>query len=232
VPRILDTYEAYHELLSPWPELEATLHITLPDLQGPLDIVEQLVGADLFIDMIERPELAARAFMRAAKLQVACARLFSPMTQDGPSGFTHQHGFLVKGDILIRDDSAVMISPELYRELVAPADEFVLRAMGGGGIHSCGRIWHAVPDMLALPSITSFDFGQSFMNDINGLYSLAKQKRIPFLRVQPTRKELLDGSILERFPTGVSLYYPAASAGEARELLKGYLRACVPGGKA
>ncbi len=222
IPRVLETYGTYRDLLGLYPGLKSALHITLPDLQGPLDTVEQLLGADLFVDMLERPELAARAFQRTAELQVACARLFEPYVQDGPGGYAHQHGFMIKGKVLIRCDSAVMISPQLYEDLVAPADDLVLSALGGGGIHSCGRIGHAVPAMLALESIRCFDFGQSFMNEVDGLYALARQRRIPFIRVQPTRGELETGTILERFPTGVSLLYEAESMEDAKVIFAGY----------
>lgn len=227
MPRVLETYEAYRELLALWPELAAAIRITLPDLQGPLDTVEMLRGADLFIDLLDRPELAAAALRRAAEIQVACARLLESLTRESPAGHSHQHGFLVRGNILIRCDSGVMISPELYREVVAPADESLLSELGGGGMHSCGRIGHAVPAMLELPSILCLDFGQSFMNDIDALYPLARARRIPFLRVQPTPAELADGSILRRFPTGVSLHCPVASAREARELFDAYTKSAA-----
>lgn len=223
VPRVLETYQAYQELLAPYPELASALKITLPDLQGPLDTVEQLTGEELLVELLENPQLAARAFMRAAELQLACARLLAPFTSDGPEGFSHQHGFLVKGQILIRCDSAVMISPELYRDLVAPADEFVLSELGGGGLHSCGRIGHAVPEMLKLPSLASFDFGQSSMNDVDSLYSLARERRIPFLRVEADKEELSNGSILRRFPTGVSLHCRVESLEEALSTFNSYL---------
>ena len=222
IPRVLETYGAYWDLLSPYPGLQSALQLTLPDLQGPLDTVEQLLGADLFVDMLERPELAARAFQRTAELQVACARLFEPFVRDGPDGYAHQHGFMIKGRILIRCDSAVMISPQLYHDLVAPTDELVLSALGGGGIHSCGRIGHAVPAMLGLESIRCFDFGQSFMNEVDDLYALARQRRIPFIRVQPTREELETGTILERFPSGVSLLYEAESLEDAKKIFARY----------
>ncbi|MEI6386299.1 MAG: hypothetical protein WCQ50_06680 [Spirochaetota bacterium] len=232
VPRVLETYLAYQELLAPYLEQASALRITLPDLQGPLDTVEQLCGEELFVELLENPQQAARAFMRAAELQVAGARLFAPFTNDGPAGFSHQHGFLVKGGILIRCDSAVMISPELYRDLVAPADEFVLSELGGGGLHSCGRIGHSVPEMLKLPSLCSFDFGQSSMNDVDSLYKLARERRIPFLRVEADKEELTSGAILRRFPTGVSLHCKVVSLEEATSIFDRYLESTARVGTA
>ncbi len=229
MPRAIETYQAYEDLLSPWPELRDAVAVTLPDLQGPLDTVEQLLGADLLVDMLDRPGLVRRALMRAAEIQIACARILSPFTRDGPAGFCHQHGFLVRGGVLIRCDAAVLISPELYSDLVAPCDEAVLAALGGGGLHSCGSIGHALPAMLDLPSILCFDFGQSWMNDPDALYPLARERRIPFLRIRPRRDELVDGSILRRFPTGVSLHMPARDARDARDLFRAYRNAAALG---
>ncbi len=230
MPRVVETFEAYRELLAPWPDLAGAIRITLPDLQGPLDTVEMLAGADLFIDLLDRPELAAAALRRVAEIQVACARFLARFTRDGPEGHSHQHGFLLRGGILVRCDAAVMISSELYRNIVAPADEYVLSSLGGGGMHSCGRIGHAVPAMLDLTSIRSLDFGQSYMNDLDALYPQARARGVPFLRVQPEPAELADGSIVRRFPTGVSLYRPVASEDEARRLFSAYVEATASGG--
>jgi len=227
VSRVLETYEAYRRYLDPYPELRSAVSITLPDLQGPLDTVEQLAGESLLVSMLSDPDAAARALQRTADIQIACAELFSPLVREGRPGYSHQHGFLLRGNVLIRCDSAVMISPGLYAQLIGPADEKVLAALGGGGIHSCGRIGHAMPRMLELPSLRCFDFGQSEMNDIDGLYRAAAERRIPLLRIHPTREELETGSILRRFPTGVSLSFRAASLDDAERLFDRYLTAAA-----
>jgi hypothetical protein len=224
IPRVLETYAAFRELLAPYPEVAAGLQTTLPDLQGPLDTVEQLLGADLFTEMVDRPDLVRAALRRTAEIQISCFRLFAPYATERVSGYSHQHGFLVVGGILIRDDSTVMLSPGMYRDLVAPADEAVLSAVGGGGIHSCGRVEHAVPEMLALASVRCIDFGQAWMNDVDRLYGPASEQGIPFLRVRPTREELETASVLDRFPTGVALSFPADSSEDARGLFDAYLR--------
>lgn len=280
MPRILDTFAAFRALLEPWPELATAIRMTLPDLQGPLDTAEQLMGADLFMEMMDRPGLARDALVSVARIQADCAAILRPLTRDfagegttaggstggglmggsstgvppavgtpaarpltaasgatpaipgtrsstpakgAPGGdFTHQHGFLVRGGILVRCDSAVMICSELYRDVVAEADEVVLAASGGGGLHSCGRVAHVVQAMLELPSIQCFDFGQSELNPMDELYALAREKRIPFLRVLAAPEELMSGSILKRFPTGVSLRCPVGSLDEARQVFRQY----------
>jgi len=197
--------------------------ITFPDLQGPLDTVEQLACESLLLSMLFDPDASFRALNRAADLQIACANLFTSYIQDGSLGYTHQHGFLIRGNILIRCDSAVMTSSDLYAELVDPMDEKVLASLEGRGIHSCGMIGHAVPRMLELPSLRCIDLGQSEMNDIDELYKQAAGRRIPLLRIHPSLKEVERGTICRRFSTGVSLHFRAESIQDAKRIFNSYV---------
>ena len=46
----------------------------------------------------------------------------------------------VKGRLLVRDDSAViMISPKMYAELIRPFNERLADTLGGVGVHFCGN---------------------------------------------------------------------------------------------
>jgi hypothetical protein len=115
-----------------------------------------------------------------------------------------------------------MISTEMYTGQVAAYDEFVLKGMRGGGVHSCGRIDFNIPEIFRLNSIKCFDFGQSYLNDLDSVYSIAKERKIALIRIRVQRDELLSGAIKERFPTGVSLVYNAGSFEEARSVSKLY----------
>jgi hypothetical protein len=134
---------------------------------------------------------------------------------------------MIRGGVLIRDDTAILISPELYRRLIAPHDAFVLRELGGGGVHCCGVVARHAPAFLDVPGLNCFDFGQAELNDVNAIYRLAQPRKIALIRVWASESELLSGRILERFPTGVSLRHRAASAAAARRVMEGYLRACA-----
>jgi hypothetical protein len=103
----------------------------------------------------------------------------------------------------------------MYSEQVAPHDEYVLKEMGGGGVHSCGKIDFNIPPVFDLPSLRCFDFGQSNMNDLDKVYDLAKEKKIPLIRIRVNRDDLLSGKPTLKFPTGVSLIYEARSFDEA-----------------
>lgn len=216
--RLIQTYEYFNEVLSKYPVLNSSIKIVLPDLQGPVDTLEMLRGSELFTDFITNPEIVHDLLNLMSTAQIGLAKHLQQFTSNHPEGFSFQHAMLIKGNILIRDDSVIMISPEMYREQVAVHDEKVLNAMEGGGIHSCGKIDYCLKEILKLPSIKCFDFGQSYLNDVEGSYSMAKERKIPLIRVQVSKKDLIDAKVKDLYPTGISLIYPAVSYEEAKEV--------------
>lgn len=135
-PNITERYRFYCDILSDYPNLQKCIKIVLPDLQGPLDSLELLRGSEIYSDFILDPELVENGLRLMSKAQVGFAKYLRPMISDDSDGFSHQHAVGVKGNILIRNDSAIMISPEMYASQIAHFDEFVLKELGGGGVHS------------------------------------------------------------------------------------------------
>lgn len=203
IPRVVETLQFYAETLSAWPELKESIRIVLPDLQGPFDNLELIGGSEVFLRMATEPVMLDRALHTLASAQVNLAEYLTPWITDGPRGFCHQHAVGLKGSILLRNDSCIMVSAERYRDQIAPHDEHVLNALGGGGIHSCGRIEHLVDEFLKLPSLRSLDFGQAEMNDVDAIYRKAADRKIALIRVATNRSDLESGKAAEQFPTGV-----------------------------
>ncbi len=221
-PRVIQTYQCYHELLANYPKLQQVIAITLPDLQGPFDNAELLCGSDIFLDLYDRPETVNAVLASMARAQVGFARRLKPLIQEKLEGFFHQHAMMMAGNILIRNDSPIMMSAQMYRELIAPHDAFVLREMDGGGIHSCGNIIHLAESYLEVPRIAVLDLGQAAMNDLDALYIHARMHNIPLNRLEVPEQQLLSGEVLKRFPTGVVLRHHAASLEAAKEIFKKY----------
>ena len=218
----------YREVLSGYGTLSRAVKITLPDLQGPLDNAAMLRGSDLLTDAFLDPPFFAAALDRMATAQIALAERFGPLTLNEPEDHVHQHGVMVRGGVLIRNDSTVMISPGMYAEQVGPHDRRVMQAVGGGSIHSCGSIDHVVGEYLAHPVLRSLDYGQSKMNAVDEHYLLARERRVALLRVEVDRDELVTGAVCRRFPTGVALLYNAESAEDARRTMQSYIASTGP----
>ena len=132
---------------------------------------------------------------------------------------------MLKGNTLIRDDTSTLISPKMYRDLVTPYNARVLGAVGGGCIHSCGSIENHADAFLEVPHVSSIDFGQPELNDVDRIYARASELKVPLIRVNADREELLTGSVLERFPTGVLLVHQADSVAEASRVMETYKEA-------
>jgi hypothetical protein len=224
-PRVTERYQFYRTMLAAYSGLAGIIKLVLPDLQGPMDTVELLRGSELYIDFYQSQELAAQALTAVAAAQIGFARHLAPYVTDGSPGWTHQHGFMVRGPVLLRVDSAIMLSSRMYREQIAPHDERVLRELGGGGLHTCGNVSHIAAEYLDVPSAQCLDLGQPGLNDVDRLYALARKRRIPLLRVSVDESELTSGLVLRRFPTGVSLLHPAKSLEDARRIMRAYLQA-------
>ena len=225
VARAVEFMEYYHAKLSEFPPLDQIIKITIPDLQGPLDNSGLLRGSEIFLDIVTDPELFALALGRVAEVQIDLWKLFNRHTKNEVEKQTHQHGVAISGNILLRNDSTILVSPDRYIEAIGPWDQHVLAAVGGGAIHSCGSFEHQVKPFLDLPSIKALDFGESEKNDVDLIYEMASTRKIPLLRIRVSREELVKGDVTKRFPTGVVLIHDAGSPQEARRTMEGYFAA-------
>jgi hypothetical protein len=224
-PRVVERCQFYHSVLSDYPELKRYIQVVLPDLQGPFDSLELVVGSNLFAELYTEEDLIHQALQAMATAQIGFAQHLEPYLSDGSDRFSYQHATMIKGRILLRNDTVIMMLPEMYCRLVAPHDERVLRELGGGGVHSCGQVDAHLPAFLELPSLRCLDLGQPELNDVDTLYSQLKRRRTPLTRLKVSRDDLITARIMDRFPTGISLLYEADSVLDAKETLKAYLKA-------
>lgn len=147
------------------PLLERHLHIYHPDLQGPMDALEMAWGSECFTAFVEEPDLV-HAILRTMTDAYAQAIVdWDAVVPDRHPGWCAHWGFLHRGHIMLRDDSAMNLSPRMFRDLVAPYDGDLLRRLGGGAMHACGRVGHFLPEATALHGMHAFNFGQMTMND-------------------------------------------------------------------
>ena len=220
--KVVNTYQRFNEILSDYPNVQRCVTTVSPDMQGPIDTLEMLRGNSLFTDFYERPEMVNEALSLLAKAQVGFARHIEKFITDNSPDYSHEHMLVILGKILVKDDISIMISPEMYREQIRPHDEFVLRELGGGGIHFCGKGEHLLPHMFELEPLKCIDFGQPEMNDVDAIYQMAKERKIGLVRIRLPEEQLLSKDIHRRFPTGVSLFHTAKSFEEAKRIVSAH----------
>ena len=221
-PRVVERYRFYRDALAEYPPLDTLIRRVLPDLQGPIDTAELLRGGEIFVDMYESPHELSALLSVVATAQIGFARHLRPYLSDGPDGYSHQHGLMLPGNILIRGDTSIMVSPQMYQEHIAPHDSRVLTELGGGGMHCCGDFRHLLPPFSELSGLRCIDFGQPEMNDLDAVYAEARRGKIALVRASVANEELVSGAVLDRFPTGVALKQKVESRVQAQEIMSAY----------
>ncbi len=218
------TLQFYRHKLGEYPPCDEAIQISMPDLQGPFDTAEQLWGADIYLSFYDRPELLQQLQAQIAEATVALAEAFRPYAVDrlGPLATT-QHGYQIPGQIMIRNDSAIMLSADIYAEYVREYDAQVLEAIGGGTIHFCGDGGHLVPPMLEIADMHGLDLGQSYLvSELDEIYAQCRTRQVSVVNIRSERADLISGAAQRDFPTGAVIVYLAEDLEDAREVIRCY----------
>jgi hypothetical protein len=231
IPRVSQFYEYFKQIISEYPTVEKCVAVIMPDLQGPFDTAAFLWGSDIFLALYTEEELTNRLLAAIAKTQV---RLHDHLRQWVgrellPKGYSQQHGLMISGNILIRCDSNLMISPEMFKKHIFPWDEYVVKNVGGGSFHSCGKWDHNVPAVLESEQFGTIDFGmnQSQYNDIETHYKAAVKYKKHFNQINTNEEDIVSGKVLKKFPTGATLVYSTNGIESAKCLMETYRKHTV-----
>ncbi len=227
LPRALEHYAYFRHLLAGYPKCEQAFQLTLPDLQGPFDIAELLWGSDIFLALYDAPELVDALLRKITDTLLAvygCVQTY--VREDIRPDGQYQHATGVKGKLLIRSDtSVIMVAPPMYADMILPHDARLAQALGGAGIHFCGDGSRQIDTLLTMPGLQSLDFGQSFMMDMDAIYAKAREQQIALARVQLRDDRQTAGALLKRFPTGVNLMREVSSVAQAQRAWAQYVKA-------
>lgn len=193
-PLARDIGRAFVACVAPRPKLARHIHIYHPDLQGPMDALEMVWGSECFTAFADEPELAhALLGLITATYERAMAD-WDAIVPDRDPGYCAHWSLLHRGHIMLRDDSAMNLSPRMFRELIAPYDGRLLGACGGGAMHACGRTGHYLGQATALAGIHGFNFGQPEMNDPRVIQRETVDKGVPIVGLGEARWRELEAA--------------------------------------
>ncbi len=218
VPVVIETLQYYRDALARHPVCLAEIPISLPDLQGPMDTAEQLWGSGIYLAFYDDPDLVDRLLGRIVGATVAAWALLHPYTSANrlePMAHT-QHGYQVPGRLLVRNDSAILLSPRAYAQAVRPHDAALLAGVGGGSIHFCGNGAHLVKEMLAIRDLRGLDTGQPEQMDVAAVHGLCSEQRLALTHLMPSRDDLVTGAARRRRQSPVSAARATATGGSPR----------------
>jgi len=192
--KVFDTARYFIEITKPYPKIKKYIRIYHPDLQGPMDICELLWGSRLFLDIYDNPELVHQLLDLITQTYIRFMEEWVKIVPFGNEYNTHW-GMLHKGNIMLRDDSAMNFSPAMFDEFVRPYDQTLLNRLGGGAIHFCGRGDHYIAGMSQMTGVYAINLSQPQCNDMEKIYQNTVDKGIKLIgfNKQYAEKALQEG---------------------------------------
>lgn len=141
--RLIETYDYYAQVLCKWPNLNRCIQFCHADLQGPFDVLHMMAGSELFYAMYDEPELVHQCLSIITDTYIALMKRMLPLVKTDLTQDNYHWGTIYPGKALLREDTAVLLSKELYREFLKPYNERIAAALGGISIHYCGadQVW-------------------------------------------------------------------------------------------
>lgn len=176
--------ELCRETFRAYPKIEKYVKVYHPDVQGPLDICELLWGGEMFYEMYDDPDFVHEVLSLITETYAAFLdqwyEIIPKNTEMNPH-WTNWAYLWHRGTILLRDDSAMNLSPEFYREFAAPYDSRLLERFGGGCIHFCGRGDHYIDTVSEMKGLYAINMSQPHLNDMEKIFRHTVDKGIKVL---------------------------------------------------
>jgi hypothetical protein len=90
-----------------------------------------------------------------------------------PLGWATHWGMMHAGKIMMRTDSGMNFSPNMYEEFFRPYDQRLLNELGGGAVHFCGRGSHYIASMCSMDRMYAIQLSQPHLNEMETIIRIA-----------------------------------------------------------
>lgn len=179
--KVFEFGEMVKEVFSKYPRINKYVEVFHPDTQGPLDICELLWGSEMFYGMYDEPELVHALLQLVTDTYTDFLNKWHELYPRNSEMNCHWVFLRHRGSILIRNDSAMNLSPDFYEEFAAPYDGELLKRFDGGVIHFCGRGDHYIEKLSSLDKLYGINMSQPHLNDMEKIYRNTVDKGIKIL---------------------------------------------------
>ncbi len=175
----LDTFKNY-------PKTQKYVSVYHPDAQGPLDICELLWGSDMFYALYDDPDFVHSLLKLITETYIKFMEKWYTLYPQTKDWTNHWTNCVYQGKLMIRNDSAMNLSPEMYDEFAKPYDAQLLKHFGGGAIHFCGRGDHYIKTMSEIPNLFAINMSQPHLNNMETIYQNTIDKGIQIVGLSKT----------------------------------------------
>jgi len=178
--RVFAMGQIFRLIMREYPNIHSHVHVYHPDFQSPIDTCELVWGSEVMVAFYEQPERVHRFLDLITETYIDAIRRWSAIHPFSPDMNAHWN-LMHKGNIVLRTDSGMNLSPSMYDEFIKPYEQRCLDACGGGPIHFCGRGDHFIASMSELRGLTGINMSQPHLNDMEVVYQHTVDKGIPLL---------------------------------------------------
>ena len=178
--QVMEMGRRYAAIAREYPKIGKHVYIYHPDLQGPMDICEVIWGSTIFYAIYDEPGLVKELLELACATYSAFMREWLKIVPFHPGGNAHW-GLYHRGNIMLRDDSAMNFSPGMFDEFIRPYDQRLLDEFGGGAIHFCGKGSHYISRMAEIRGLFAVNLSQPEYNDMETVYRHTVDKGLKLL---------------------------------------------------
>jgi hypothetical protein len=192
--RTLDMAERFNAILASRPNLSRHIHQYHPDLQGPMDVCEVLWGSSLFIDIIDHPDVVHALLSLITDTYIRFMTAWLAIVPSRTPYAVHW-SMLHRGQIMLRNDSAMNFSPAMYDEFIRPYNQRLLDTFGGGADHFCGRGDHTIASATSTPHLYAVQLSQPHLNDMETILRHTVDRGIKLIGLDrdPAERALASG---------------------------------------
>ena len=178
--RIWETEAYFQETLARYPRLSQTVRIGCPDAQGPFNTAVNIAGVNVYYLVNDNPDLVHHLMRFSTDLYLAVIRQHKQHMAE-PMEVGYSFSYKIRGGGRMSDDSAVMMSGDMYREFVKPYNAEACQTTKGALLHFCGRGDQFFEHMTDTSGVTAIQFGNPEMQDFTARYEIARKNKVCML---------------------------------------------------
>ena len=223
--KISETHKFYRETLKKYPKCNRQIKIYHSDCQGPFDVAHLIWGSDIYMGMYDDPELFHDLMSLVTDTIIKFLDRELEETNGYSDGYNYHWGTLYNGKIVLRDDSSVNLSKDMYFEFIQPYNNRIAKHFESISLHFCGRADQWVKEMIQIPQINGVNFGymeERFNDDfLRFIKDVCLEQKVSIINYYMNCQEFekMDKSI---FQTGMTIATNTDSLENARKIYNNY----------